>query len=246
MSKESGLGDNLYIAGYDFSGDIGSLSRVSTPLAVQEVTGINKLAFERIGLARDGALEFGQYFNPSSGQEHERLSPLLTTDQHAAYCRGTTLGNPAAAMVAKQINYDWTRGNDGALTGTTQLQANAYGLDWGKQLTAGKRSDTSATNGTAVDFAASTSFGWVAYLQVFSFTGTSVTVTLEDSADNVSFATFTGSAFSAASAIGAQRIASASQTATVRRYVRAVTSGTFSQATFAVVFVKNKATVVAP
>lgn len=245
MAKQGGLGDNLYIAGYDFSGDIGSLSRVATPLAVSDVTGINKYAMERIGLARDGAIDFTQYFNPSAGQEHERLSPLLTTDQHAAYFRGTTLGNPAAGMIAKQINFDWSRNADGSLAGTTQLQANAYGLDWGKQLTAGKRSDSSAGNGTGVDFAASTSFGWVAYLQVFSFTGTSVTVTLEDSADNVSFATFTGSAFAAASAIGAQRIASASQTATVRRYVRAVTSGTFSQATFAVVFVKNKAAVVA-
>jgi hypothetical protein len=129
------------------------------------------------------------------------------------------------------------------LTMQTQLLANGYGVEWGNQLTAGKRSDTTATNGTSYDFLASTSFGWQAYLQVFSFTGTSCTVTLEDSANNSAFASFTGSAFVAATAIGTQRIASATPTATVRQYVRAVTSGTFSQCTFAVVFVKNEGTV---
>ncbi len=77
---------------------------------------------------------------------------------------------------------------------------------------------------------------------MFAITGTSVTVTLEDSADNSSFAGFTGSAFTAATVLGWQRIAGAAG-ATVRRYVRARTSGTFSNAQFAVVFVKNETAV---
>ena len=36
------------------------------------------------------------------------------------------------------------------------------------------------------------SFGVQAYLQVFSFTGTDVTITIQDSADNSSFANITG------------------------------------------------------
>ena len=48
MAKTSGLGDNCYVGGYDLSGDIGSLGKISGSVATIDVTGINKSAFERI------------------------------------------------------------------------------------------------------------------------------------------------------------------------------------------------------
>lgn len=241
MAKTSGLGDALFVGGYDLSGDIGSINRVGGSVAVLDVTAINKSAMERIGGVRDGSIEWMSYFNPATDQAHDRFSSLPTTDVPVTYCRGTTLGNSAACLIGKQVNYDGTRAQDGAFTFAVQAVANGYGLEWGTQLTAGKRTDTTATNGTGVDFTAATSFGWQAYLQVFSFTGTSVTVTIQDSADNSSFAAFTGSAFTAATGITTQRLVSSSTTATVRRYVRVATSGTFSNAVFSVVFMKNEA-----
>lgn len=239
MSKQSGLGDQLYVAGYDLSGDTGSLGRIGGGHALQEVTGIDKSAFERIGLLRDGGIDYSAFFNPSPSQAHERLSALPTADQILTYCRGTALGSPAASMVGKQINYDPTRGADGALTVAVQALSNGFGLDWGRLLTAGKRTDSAATNGTAVDHTdVSTLFGWQAFLHVFAFTGTSCTVTLEDSADNVTFAPLTGGAFTAATGITSERL-QGGRTAEVRRYVRAVTSGTFSNAVFAVGFTRN-------
>ena len=80
------------------------------------------------------------------------MSSLPTTDRILTYCRGTTLGNPAASLVGKQLNYDATRADDGKLTFAVRAEANAFGIEWGKQLTAGKRTDTTATNGTAVEF----------------------------------------------------------------------------------------------
>lgn len=246
MAKQSGLGDNLYLDGYDFSGDIGSLKAISGGPKAWEVPGIDVLGQERIGLTRDGKIDFTAYFNPSVNRAHSRLSLLPTTDVHAMYARGTALGNAAACLISKQVNYDPSRGNDGSLTIDTSLLANAFGLEWGVQLTAGKRTDTVATNGTGVDLTTvSTSFGWQAYLQVFAFTGTSVTVTIQDSADNAAFANVTGAAFTAATGITKERLASASPTATVRRYLRAITSGTFSSATFAVMFVRNESVSVA-
>lgn len=244
MAKQNGLGDNCYVGGYDLSGDIGSLSRIGGSIATLDVTAINASAMERIGGLRDGSIEFTSYFNKASGRAHPALSTLPSTDRIVTYCRGTTLGNPAACLNAKQINYDGTRAADGAFTFTVQAQANGYGLEWGRQLTAGLRTDTTGTNGTGVDFSASTSFAWQAYLQVTALTGTNVVVTLEDSADNVSFATFTGSAFTSVTSVpAAERIAGAAGS-TVRRYVRAVTSGTFTSATFSVVLVKNDTAVV--
>lgn len=152
MTKTSGLGDNFYLGGYDLSGDTQSLGEIGGSIALLDVTGIDKFAFERIGGLRDGRIEWTSHFNDATGQEHVALSSLPTTDRILTYCRGTTLGNPAACLVGKQLNYDPTRANDGALTIAVRAEANAFGLEWGKQLTAGKRTDTAATNGTAVEF----------------------------------------------------------------------------------------------
>jgi hypothetical protein len=242
MAKQSGLGDNFYIGGYNISGDVGSLGTISGGNAPLEVTAIDKSAFERIGGQRNGTIEFSTFYNTAALQEHVALKGLLTTDRTLTYARGTTIGDPAACMTAKQINYDFTRAADGSLTTAVQAQSNGYGLEWGIQLTAGVRTDTTATSpATGVDTTASASFGIQAYLQVFAFSGTSVTVTVQDSADNASFANISGlSAFTAVTAApGEERIAS-TNTTTVRRYLRVITSGTFSNAAFSVVVVKNE------
>lgn len=238
MAKQSGLGDNLYIDGVDISGDVGSLGQIGGGNSPIDVTGIDKSARERLGGVRDGTIAFSAFFNPTGA--HLALSALPTTDRVLTYCRGTSLGDPAASFVAKQIGYDPTRDDSGSLTIAVSAQANGYGLEWGRQLTAGKRTDTTATNGASIDTAASASFGLQAYLHVFAFTGTSVTVKLQDSADNSAWADVSGAAFAAVSAVGAQRIAVAG---TVRRYLRAVTTGTFSNAVFSVNAVKNETTV---
>ena len=244
MGKQGGLGDNCYVDGYDMSGDVTSLQRVGGgPNLTEAVTGIKKLAFERIGLLRDGGIDFTSWFNDSTATgaegQHTVLKTLPTADRIVSYFRGTAVGSPAASLVSKQVNFDGNRGNDASFTFQCNAQANGFGLEWGDQLTAGLKTDTTASNGTSIDFgSASTAFGWAAYLHVVAFTGTSVTVTVQDSADNGTFASLTGGAFTAATAIGAQRIASSSTTATVRRYVRIATSGTFSNAVFAVNFVR--------
>ena len=242
--KQSGLGDNLYISGFDLSGDIGALEAIAGGPAVLDVTSIDKSAMQRIGGIRDGRIEYTAFFDTQVGQAQERLKLLPTTDQTVCYCRGTALGSPAACLVAKQLNYDPSRGTDGSFTFKVTCQANAFGLEWGTQLTAGKRTDSTATSPpTGVDFTTvSTAFGWQAYLQVLAFTGTSVTVTLQDSADNSAFTNLTGAAFTAATGVTTQRL-EGGRTATVRRYLRAITTGTFSNAVFSVMFVRNESAV---
>lgn len=244
MTKSSGLGANLYVDGVDLSGDIGSLSRIGGGPAALVVTGIDKSAPERIGGLRDGAIDYQAWFNPVAGQAHLTLSPLTTSDRIITYCHTTTLGQPAASLVCKQINYDPTRGPDGSLSIAGATMGNGYGLEWGDQLTAGKRTDTGAANGTGVDFAASTAFGLQAYLHVFSFSGTDATVKIQESSDNGSgdaFADVVGGGFTQiTSAPTKQRIATATGL-TVERYLRVVTvtTGGFTSLTFAVSVVKN-------
>lgn len=238
MSKQGGLGHKLLIAGYDLSGDTNSYE-VTGGAELLEVTGIDKSGKERIGGLRDGSIKWTSFFNPVAGQAHPVLSALPTNDIQANLLAGTTLGAPAASLIGKQTNYPPKRASNGQLTIDIEAVANAWGLEWGIQLTPGIRADTTATTGTGVDLTTSASFGAQAYLQVLGVTGTSVTVAVEDSADNVTFAAVTGLTFTAATGITTQRLATAN-TATIRRYVRATSTGTFTAASFSVVLVRNE------
>lgn len=244
MAKQSGLGDNFLIDGIDLSNDVGSLARIAGGNSPLVVTGIDKSGYERIGGKRDGAIELMTFRNPAAGKEFDTLSTRPTTDRIAMYLRGTTLGNPGACMVCKQVNYDPTRAQDGSYTNSIQTLANGFGLEWGRQLTAGLRADTGATNGTGVDFTTSSAFGLQAYVELKAFTGTSVTIKIQESSDNAvgdPYADVTGGSFGALSAVGAARIATATNLS-VERWLRVVTTGTFSVATFAVVVVRNEVT----
>ncbi len=164
-------------------------------------------------------------------------------DVTAIYGRGAAIGSPGGACNGLQIDYNPTRAADGMFSFSTTVQSDGYGLEWGEQLTAWMRTDTTATNGANLDGGAATTFGAQFYLACNTVAGTSVTVKIQDSADNSSWADLSGAAFTAvlAGTVSAQRIA---VTGTVRRHLRAVSSGTFSAATFAVIAVRNQTAVV--
>lgn len=245
MAKQSGLGDGFWYAGYDVSGDINSLGRIGGGPAALDLTDITQSAFDRDGGTRDGSLEWTSYFNPATDRAHDRFSALPTADQVATYLRGTSLGSPAACLVGKQVNYDGGRANDGGFLFNLQAVANGFGLEWGRQLTAGKRTDTGAANGTGVDYSgAAGTFGLQAWLHVFSFTGTDATVKIQQSSDNGAgdaFADVTGGGFTqVTSGPTSERIQTARDQA-VERYLRVVTttSGGFSSLVFGVVVTVN-------
>lgn len=237
MAKTTGLGDNFYVGGYDLSGDVGAVDKISGgPHNPLDVTAINESAFERLGGVRDGELDFTTFMN--SAGAHVPLSLLPTADTIGTYFRGTTLANPAACINAKQVGYDPNRDQAGNLTLKVALLGNKYGLEWGKMLTAGLRTDSAATTGTFYDDTAGTSFGGQAYFQLTAFSGTSVTIDIQSATTSGGSYSTTGLTTTAMTAIGAQRLATAN-TATINRYLKVVTTGTFSNAVFAVVFVRN-------
>lgn len=248
MAKTPGMGDRLLVGGIDVSGDINSINKISGGNSPIPLTDITQFGMARGGGRRDSAIDFTAYFDPAVGAAHPLLSALPRTDTLVTYCRNYALGNPAASQQAVQINYDPTRAADGSFTFAVSTLADQFGLEWGVQVSAGKQTDTTPTNGTGVDqTTVSTAFGWQAYAQVTALTGTNVVLTLQDSADNISFANFGGGggAFTSVTAVPAfQRIASPGATDTVRRYVRIVSSGTFTSATFVVMFVRNLTAVV--
>jgi len=134
MTKTTGLNSRLFVGGYNISGDTGALDNVKHSTALQDVTGIDKSAHERIALLRDGEMGITTFYNASivAGSEgaHTVLKALPTSDIVVTFFVGSAVGNEAASMVAKQVNYDITRNADGSLSMKTQAMANGYGLEW--------------------------------------------------------------------------------------------------------------------
>lgn len=222
------------------SGDVSAVGQLGGGPALLDVTSIKALANERIGGLRSGDWQFTSFWEFSSsgqGTALNALDLLPTADVIATYFRGTTLQNPAAAINAKQLNMDPTRDASGNLSLAVELSSNAFGMEWGEMLTAGLRADTTATAGPAITDAASSAFGAQAYVQLVSLTGTSVTIKVQQ-ATTVG-GTYTDlMATSAMTAIGAQRL-SVSNSTTVDQYLKVTTTGTFTNAVFAVVLMRN-------
>jgi hypothetical protein len=174
--------------------------------------------------------------------EHNALSVLPRTDVVASYLRGNALGNPAACCNGVQLNYDGTRDNTGQLTMQTEIDADGFGVEWGYQLTAGLRADTAATVGAAYDDTSGsggTAFGAQAYLQLVALVGTNVDV-------SITHATTSGGSYTPLIDFGSKTTrgsfrGSVSNITAVNEFLKVVTTGTFTYAQFAVVFVRNLA-----
>ena len=239
--KSTGLGAQLWIAGYDLGASTNSLSRIAGGNAPILMTDITQDAEERHGGQRSGGMDIVSYWNPSAGGSHELYSTLPTTDVVATYAAFTpAIGTPAASVLGKQINYDGNRTQDGAFLLNVTAESNAFGLSWGFLATAGMRTDASATAAAAVSpldqgSASPGTFGLVMFVHLKSLGSGDVTIKLQESSDNGAdaYADVTGATTAAlSSAPTAVRIATGS--IAVERYLKVVTTGTFTDAVFAV------------
>lgn len=241
MAKSTGLGARLLVDGFNISGDVTSVGSLGGGPALLDCTGIDKEAMERKGGLLDGGAEFTSWWNPGPEADaaHLVLSTLPTAERCASYMHRNTAGAPVASALAKQINYDSTRGDDGAFSQQTSLQISAgYPLEWGDVVTPGIVALTGPGDGAGWDSTiTSTAFGFVAYLHLLGLTGTSVTAKLQDSANGSVWADLAGGGFAAKTGRGSERIEAAG---TVRRHFRVVTSGTFSAASLMVALYRRE------
>ena len=242
MAKSSGLGAQLYFGGYDLSGDVGSVGRIESATALLDATAIDKSAMERMAGLNDGGIDFDAFFNDATGAAHPVLKVMGSSDKSAMFLKGTTLGDVGAGVIGKQVDYAGTRGNDGSLAFNVSVESsNGDGLRWGRSLTAGKRVDTAATNGSSIDDGAATAAGAVIFLQVFAFSGTDVTIKVQDSANNTDWTDLSGAAFTSVTSAPTTQRLSLGTTADVRRYLRAVTTttGGVTSVTFSVLLCRR-------
>jgi hypothetical protein len=243
--KTHGMGDQLWIGGYDLGASTNSLSRIAggnTPIPMTDIT---QLAMARVGGQRDGGMDIVSYWNPDAGGSHDVYSPLPRTDVICTYAHTQLIGGPSANVVAKQVGYDGDRAQDGGYLLNVQMLANGYGLQWAFQATAGKRTDASATAAAAVSpldqlTASPGAYGLVMWVHVYSIGSGTPTIKLQESSDNGAdaYADVVGATTGVVTAPLALRVATGS--IAVERYIKVVTTGTFTDMVFSVSVARHR------
>ena len=243
MAKQGALGARFAVGTALISGDVGSVSQIACPHQVFDTTGIDKTARETVTTVRDGIINFEPFFNDAAGAAHPVLSALPTTDVLTTFAVANSIGSAAACLQGKQTNYDMNRPADGSIRFSNSHVGNSFGLEWGRVASAGVTTSTGAENLASYDWGTgSTSFGLQAYLHVFAFTGTSCTITIQESSDDGggdAFAAVTGGGFTAVTGATTERIAT-SNSQTVERYLRLALTGTYSNIQFLCVINRNQ------
>lgn len=119
MAKETGLAwttlsvDDALGAVKDIRNDVTNFE-FATPRAVQETTGIDKSAFERLLLLADFSITLNGVFNDEADKSHAVLKTVGSTSvtrSISIVVSGQTLNNECIIT-----DYALTRGDDGALT----------------------------------------------------------------------------------------------------------------------------------
>lgn len=123
MAKVSGIVSSVIVDDASgtprtISGDVTSV-QLGTPTNLQDVTGLDKSAIERLSLLRDFTANLTGVANFASNQEHDVFKASPTGTRTVAL----GLANAAATLTfeARLGDYTFSRGQDGSLTYTASL-----------------------------------------------------------------------------------------------------------------------------
>jgi hypothetical protein len=119
MAKESGLGwttlsvDDAAGSPQVIKNDVTNFE-FATPRAVQDTTGVDKSAFERLLLLADFSITLNGVFNDEANFSHAVFKTVPSTS--VARTTTLTVSGQTLANEVLYTDYPLTRGNDGALT----------------------------------------------------------------------------------------------------------------------------------
>jgi len=119
MPKQSGLGwttcsvDDAAGSAKVIVNDVTNL-QISTPRGVQDVTGLDKFAYERILLLADSSITLNGVFNPTTDASHDVFKTVTST----SVARTTTLTIASKTLASELLytDYNLTRAQTGEFT----------------------------------------------------------------------------------------------------------------------------------
>jgi hypothetical protein len=122
MAKISGLGAQVQVADAvptvrDISNDITDFT-LATPVNLQDTTGLDKSAHERLALLRDMTISLKGIFNSAAGLSHIVFSTVTTSAVARSTAVAPTSNHSTPLLTCNVLysTYNITRGADGALT----------------------------------------------------------------------------------------------------------------------------------
>lgn len=133
MAKVSGITTSVTVDDSSgtarvISNDVTSIT-TNTSRGVQDVTGLDKSAMERLLLLSDGSITINGVFNTAADTgSHTVLSSITDNDT-----RTVAIGYPSATLTMEMVlvSYNLNRAQDGSLTFTAEMQlANGTAPAW--------------------------------------------------------------------------------------------------------------------
>lgn len=127
MAKASGLGAAISVADSSSSAqtitnDVTEFS-MATPRAIQDTTGVDKSAHERLQLLADCTFSLKGVFNNAANMSHMVLSTMSSTSVvRAVQVTPTSISHPFLGANCYIASYDVTRSATGELTWASELQ----------------------------------------------------------------------------------------------------------------------------
>lgn len=207
----------VLIAGHDLSGDLVGLS-AGVSAVTEQVNGFGDSWIEEayVGIARSEASVNGYYDDATTDPA---LVELQGTDRVCCLLWGLTAGDPFFGMTGVQGNYARSAAREELGKVAASLSGNGQADDGETVQPLAAESGAGVTSAGSLDNAASSANGGAVYLQVTALTlggYTSITVTVEDSPNDSTWATLATFTVVTASPT-AERVA---VSGTIDRYVR--------------------------
>lgn len=121
MPKQSGLGwttcsvDDSSGTARAIVNDVTNL-QISTPRGVQDVTGLDKSAYERLLLLADASITLNGVFNPTTNASHDVFKTV--TSSNVARTTTLTIASKTLANELLYTDYNLTRAQSGEFTWT--------------------------------------------------------------------------------------------------------------------------------
>lgn len=184
----------------------------------------------------DASIAIEGYLDDTADASHDAFKTISIGSSLVTCALGNNaapaVGDPTASFDAQQVNYDVSPDLGALVTFTADMKARGNPIEWGVLL-----ADTTVTangNQASVDQTAQTTSGGVGYLHILNTSaGDTITVLIEDSTNDSTWATLITFTLDGTSA-DAERVAT-STTETVDRYVRASYTVTGASISFPIV-----------
>lgn len=220
MAKKHSRDARIYVDDADISGHSAAMT-LALPRTLAESTAFGDSGRKHIGNLGDETFDLeALYDDAAAGGSDEVLADWSANERVVTFWPAgdalSAIGWGQGTLLPSDTSFMTRVGDIVKITARGPFNGLADRL---KSLGA-KATVTATTNGTSIDDAAASSAGgtWVFHVTVFSATGGNARwqVVLQDSADNVTFATVGSESVNVTAAVGTRR----TFTGTLRRYVR--------------------------